>query len=621
MKYLETIFRIAIVLVCFFCQSGHADEKPNVLFISVDDMNCDLSIYGFEQMPMPNLQRLANLGVRFDKAYCQQPLCGPSRASLMTGLRPDTIDMHNLKHDLRKKNPDVVTLGQMFRQNGYFSARVGKIYHYNNPSSIGTDGNDDPATWDERYNPAGIDKLHEDKIIRFSKNHGLGRSLSYWAPESADEEHTDGIVAKTIIELIAKHKEKPFFLAAGFYRPHCPYVAPKKYFDQIPKDSIEIPDLVSSKKDLDDVPPMAITQDSKNWPFFFPDISVEQAKICKRAYFASNAFLDAQIGKILDALDHYHLLDKTIIVFWSDHGYFLGEKGLWYKRKAFEKSARVPMIISGPGIAKKSVAQQTVELLDIYPTLADCCGLKPPANLEGISMRNILQDPVDAERNRPAVTQVWYNKKAWGYSIRTNRWRYTQWRKGFSGHELYDHASDPDETINLADSNEHHHIVEKLAKQLQPYVRLKPYKLGPIEKQIVVKQDIETVWQAITDPKKMKQWLFSEIEKFEPRAGFQSKFVVNIEGRKFEHCWKVVEAEAPNTLRYKWSYTGIPGKSEVRWSLKKVDGGTQLRFAHIGTDSFDQSDPMFKREVGEAGWNYLILQSLPKFLAEAGSHN
>ncbi len=468
--------RLAVIALACAGVCSHAAEKLNVLFIAADDMNNDLGVYGDKRVRTPHLDRLAKMGVRFDRAYCQQPLCGPSRASLMTGLRPDTLDMHTLAHELRKKNPDVVTLGQLFRNNGYFSARAGKIYHYGNPKQIGTDANDDPATWDERYNPAGIDKQHEDKIINHGPNKGLGISMAWWDPVSRDEEHTDGMVASKIIELVGKKKDEPFFLAAGFFNPHCPYVAPKRYFDMYPLDEITIPDLQAAKEDLKDVPPMAIQRDTKNWPYYFKDITVEEARKCKQAYYACNTFVDAQVGRLLDALDKHNLMGKTIIVFCSDHGYFLGEKGLWYKRKAFERSARMPLIIAAPGLSRNKATGKPVELLDLYPTLADLCGLTPPSNLEGQSLRPLLTNPMQAVWNKAAVTQVWHNRNAWGYSIRTERWRYTEWLQGKAGRELYDHANDPDETINLAPLPDHLDIADRLARRLAPYHRLRPHK-------------------------------------------------------------------------------------------------------------------------------------------------
>lgn len=478
MSFTNFLYSTACLFVLAFVVGvSHADEKMNVLFIAADDMNCDLSVYGNSQVKTPNLERLMKIGVRFDNAYCQQPLCGPSRASLMTGLRPDTLDMHTLKHELRQKNPDVVTLGQLFRQNGYFSARAGKIYHYGNPGQIGTDANDDPATWDMKFNPAGIDKTQENKITRYGpQKGGLGISMAWWDPESKDTDHTDGMVATKIIELIKQKKDEPFFLAAGFYNPHCPYVAPKKYFDMYPLEEISIPNLEEAKKDLLDVPEMAIQRDVRNWPYYFKGVSSEQARKCKQAYYACNSFVDAQVGRLLDAIEENGLMDKTIIVFWSDHGYFLGEKGLWYKRKAFERSARMPMLIAAPGLSNDKSSQKPVELLDLYPTLADLCGLQAPKNLEGKSLSPLLNDPKDASWTKPAITQVWHNKRAWGYSIRTERWRYTEWLEGTAGRELYDHRNDSDEVENLAGKAEFADVVSKLSKKLQPYVKLKDHK-------------------------------------------------------------------------------------------------------------------------------------------------
>lgn len=400
----------------------------------------------------------------------------------MTGLRPDTLDMHTLAHELREKNPDVVTLGQMFRNNGYFAARAGKIYHYGNPTQIGTDANDDPATWNERYNPRGIDSTQEDKITRYGDGRqkaGLGISMAWWDPESRDEEHTDGMVATKIIELMNQKKDEPFFLAAGFFNPHCPYVAPKKYFDMYPLEEITMPDLEEAKRDLEDVPPMAVMRDTKSWPFYFKGVTLEEARKCKQAYYASISFVDAQVGRLLDALEQNGLMDNTVIVFWSDHGYFLGEKGLWYKRKAFERSARMPLIIAAPGLTANASTSKPVELLDVYPTLADLCGLEAPKNLEGVSLRPLLTDPENATWGKPAVTQVWHSPKAWGYSLRNDRYRYTEWLEGKAGRELYDHANDPDEVHNLAMSAEHVDTVAQLSQQLKPFVQLKPHKQTP----------------------------------------------------------------------------------------------------------------------------------------------
>ncbi|MEO0510839.1 MAG: sulfatase [Verrucomicrobiota bacterium] len=452
-------------------------KPPNILFISADDLNNDLGVYGNPQVKTPHLERLAEMGVRFDKAYCQQPLCGPSRASVMTGLRPNTTGFVGNKNDLRQLRPNVETMGQFFQKQGYYVARVGKVYHYNNPGSIGSNGNDDALTWQERFNPVGIDKQQEEKIIRFpggktGRKGGLGISMAYWDPVSEDEDHTDGKVASKVIELIKEHKDEPFFIAAGFYNPHCPYVAPKKYFDLYPMDEITMQPLDEAKKELEDVPPMAVQRDTnKRWPYYFKGVTVDEARKCKQAYYACNSFVDAQVGRLIDALEKNGLLENTLIVFWSDHGYFLGEKGLWFKRKNFERSARVPLLIAGPGISQGQVNQATVELLDLYPTLVDISGFEVPEQLDGSSLRPLLKNPATVW-NKPAFTQVVHNANAQGYSIRTDDWRYTEWyeKSGrIAGTELYDHKNDPDEVTNLAKNPKHKTIIADLKAKLEPF--------------------------------------------------------------------------------------------------------------------------------------------------------
>jgi len=266
----------------------------------------------------------------------------------------------------------------------------------------------------------------------------------------------------------------PFFLAAGFFNPHCPYVAPKKYFDLYPIDQITMQGLEEARRDLEDVPPIALGRDLANWPYYFADITMGQARKCKQAYFATQSLVDAQVGRLVDALQKNDILDKTIIVFWSDHGYFLGEKGLWYKRKAFERSARVPLIISAPGMAKGERSNKPVELLDLYPTLMDLCGISGSDRLQGQSLRPLLNNPNAENWTKPAVTLVWYGRDAWGYSLRTERYRYIEWLEGRAGKELYDHANDSEEVINLARYPEYEELIASLSSQLKPYVTLKP---------------------------------------------------------------------------------------------------------------------------------------------------
>jgi iduronate 2-sulfatase len=424
------------------------DKKLNVLFIAVDDMNNDLGCYGHQVVKSPNIDRLASQGVRFEHAYCQFPLCSPSRSSLMTGLRPSTTRVFDLQYHFREGLPDVVTLPQMFMKAGYYAGRVGKIYHYGNPNDIGTSGLDDPASWQEFVNPAGRDKtsLELDVMNYTPDRKGLGAAMAFLADkEGKDEEHTDGKVATEAIRLLEKHKDQPFFLAVGFYKPHCPWITPSKYFDRYSMEQITLPEIAPDFRKTALEPALAST---KPWPYM--GVTYDQARECKRAYYAAISFVDAQIGRVLDAVDRLGLRDNTIVVFWSDHGYHLGEHGLWMKQSCYEEASRVPMIIRVPG--QKTAGQaspRTVELLDLYPTLADLTGLAPTKGLEGVSVRPLLENP-QAAWPHAAYTQVQRGNFP-GYSVRTERWRYTEWDDGTKGRELYDHENDPQELHNLAD--------------------------------------------------------------------------------------------------------------------------------------------------------------------------
>ncbi len=289
-----------------------------------DDLNNDMGTYGHPIVKTPNIDRLASRGVRFDRAYTQFPLCSPSRASLMTGLRPDTTRVHDLVTDFRKVLPDVLTLPQMFKRNGYVTARVGKIYHYGNPGQIGTSGLDDPASWDVVVNPRGIDKDEEPLLTNLTPARQLGSALAYYASPAPDEAHTDGKVAAETIALLEKNKDRPFFIGAGFYRPHCPFIAPKKYFDLYPLETIRMPPTAGAP----------LTDPLARW-FTTPPhwgVSEEGQRDALRAYYASITFLDANVGRVLDALDRLGLADNTIVIFLSDHGYHLGERGQWMKQ-------------------------------------------------------------------------------------------------------------------------------------------------------------------------------------------------------------------------------------------------------------------------------------------------
>jgi len=432
-------------------------RRPNVLFIAADDLNNDLGTYGHPQVLSPNVDRLAARGIRFDRAYTQFPLCSPSRSSLLTGLRPRSTRVYDLQYHFRYGLPDVVTLPQLFKQNGYFVARVGKIYHYGNPGEIGTNGLDDPASWQQVVNPRGRDKDEEAKLVQLTPGRGLGASLTYLAADGTDEEQTDGKVATETIKLLEQNKDRPFFIATGFYRPHCPYIAPKKYFDIYPLESIRVPEVPAGYAQR--APELALAS-TRPWPSF--GITEQQAREAKRAYYATITFMDVQLGRILDALDRLGLRDNTIVVFWSDHGYFVGEHGLWFKQSLYEGSARVPLVFAGPGITKGQASPRLVELLDLYPTLAEMASLPPPKDLEGKSLLPLLRTP-SAAWDRPAYTEVRRQGGRPGYSVRTERHRYVEWNDGKDGVELYDEQADPQELNNLAAEPAQAETVKRLA--------------------------------------------------------------------------------------------------------------------------------------------------------------
>ena len=419
--------------------------KTNVLFIICDDLNADLGSYGNPQVQSPNIDKLASRGMLFENAYCQYPLCGPSRASFMTGLYPNQNLITKNRIYIRNRLPDVQTLSQMFINNGYQATRVGKIYHYDVPKAVGTDGHDDPASWMHTFNPKGRDVAEEDKIFTLREGR-YGATLSWLAAEGDDNEQTDGIGAAETVKLLKQYadEETPFFLAVGLYRPHTPYVAPKKYFELYPLENIQVPAVPDGY--LKTLPPDAVRSVTRMKEQL--NLSDELSRQAIRAYYASISFADAQIGRMLDALTETGLDKNTVVVFTSDHGYHMGEHGWWQKTTLFENADRVPLIIAAPGMKEAGGRTRSIaEMVDFYPTLAELCGLEAPAYLSGVSLVPTLEDPETASR-RDAFTQY-----ANGYGLRTARYRYTEWgTKGEKGAELYDHQRDPEELHNLIQS-------------------------------------------------------------------------------------------------------------------------------------------------------------------------
>ncbi len=458
------IFTLYLMVMCNQVQGQgqlSADRPYNVLFIASDDLNNHLGSYGHPLVKSPNIDKLAQRGVLFEKAYCQYPQCSQSRVSIMTGLRPDSTRVYDLKTNFRDNIPTVTTLPELFKENGYFVARAGKIYHYGVPGDIGTNGLDDPRSWHEVANPKGRDKADEHLLTNYTPNRGLGSSLSFMAAEGGDEEQTDAMVADEAIRMMRAHVDEPFFVAAGFFRPHCPYIAPKKYFDLYPLQSIKLPE--EPEGHFEDIPKPAFWTNPLYW-----DLTESQRKEVIRAYYASVSFVDAQVGRLLDALEELGIADNTIVVFWSDHGYHLTEHGQWKKQSLFEESARVPFYIVAPGMEGNGKAsKRVVELIDMYPTLASLCGLEAPAYLAGKDLSPLLQYP-DSDWDYPALTQVRRLPDDFmGRTVRTERWRYIEWEEGKRGAQLYDHDADPKEYNNLADDPAYASVRKRLKKMLE----------------------------------------------------------------------------------------------------------------------------------------------------------
>jgi len=450
-----------------------ADRPLNVLFFAVDDLRPEINASGNKVIKTPNLDRIAARGTTFDRAYCQQAVCSPSRSSLMTGRRPDATRVWDLETHFRTALPDAVTVAQYFKNHGYHSQGMGKIFH---------GGFDDAPSWSvpwetpkaPQYATAEAQKLQASNVDK----RGRGRGPAYESADVSDDTYTDGktarLAAKTLGEL--KQSGKPFFLAVGMAKPHLPFVAPKKYWDLYDPAKIYVPPF----QKLPAGAPGFVGHSNgelRSYAGMPKDGVVDDAtaRTLRHGYYAATSYMDAQVGLVLDALEKEGLADNTVIVLWGDHGWQLGEHGLWHKHTNFELAARAPLIISAPG--QKAVGRKSLslaEFIDIYPTLADVCGLPKPKDVEGVSLRPVLDDAT-AKVRPVAISQYPRSdagKSLMGYSIRDDRWRLTLWRDRkdnvIHATELYDEVGDPHETVNVAAKPEHAEVIARLTKFLPP---------------------------------------------------------------------------------------------------------------------------------------------------------
>ncbi|MBX2875084.1 MAG: sulfatase [Saprospiraceae bacterium] len=438
----------------------------NVLFIIADDLTATaVSAYENKACQTPNIDKLAAAGVRFTQTYCQYPVCGPSRASFMSGYYPSATTTYGYVSGRKNIGPDRKTWSQLFKENGYYTARVSKIFHMGVPGDIekGSDGKDDPASWTEKFNSQGPEWLApgEGELVQGNPDGTLpikgGNVMTIVKADGDDLVHSDGKTAEKASALIRAHKDEPFFLAVGFVRPHVPFVAPRTYFTPYPFEEVILPPKVEG--DWDDIPQRGIN--------YVTSVNGKMNEIQEQkavaAYYASVTYLDAQVGKVLNTLKEEGLEDNTIVVFTSDHGFHLGEHRFWMKVSLHEESVRVPMIIKVPG-KKPAVCHSFTELLDLYPTVAQLAGLEHSENLQGKSLVDVLEDPTKEVRDM--AFSVSQGGKT--FLLRTKKWAYIQYDEdASSGVELFDMERDPKQYTNLATNPAYEEVVVEFKEKLQ----------------------------------------------------------------------------------------------------------------------------------------------------------
>lgn len=478
---------LGFTILLFSCQGNHEIKSsfPNILFIAVDDLRPELGCYGNETIISPNIDKLANEGILFTRVYCQQPICMSSRASLMSGLRPDTLSIYNTR-SLKENIPGVLTLNRHFENNGYQIWASGKIYHYEEDREV---------EWEARrvipqtevvgrgyLSPAAIKTVKEYEAFyqEWQNQPSSGRGPAYEYPDVDDNEYEDGKMTDLAIEQLADFRsgKDPFFMAIGYRKPHLPFNAPKKYWDLYNASEIEMadnpyqPEDVSSFFDYN----FGELRNYAGIPKGQGLLSDTLSRNLIHGYYACVSYIDAQIGRLLDALKQNGLYQNTIVILWGDHGWKLGEHGMWCKHTQFVLDNHVPMILKIPGQSRSAVKTNAiVEFVDIYPTLCELAGLELPGHLQGTSFMPVIQDP-SRQWKKGAIT-VWplnrndQEKLIMGYSIQTNRYRYTEWIKESSGElmarDLFDHDRDPDENFNISNKPENGELINELSDLLK----------------------------------------------------------------------------------------------------------------------------------------------------------
>lgn len=479
-------FFLMLLALCGAARSTSAADRPNVLLICVDDLKPMLGCYDVKTVKSPNIDRLATRGMLFENAYCNQAVCAPSRNSLLTGLRPQTLGIYDLGTNFRRSRPDAVSLPQHFKANGYRTEALGKIFH------VGHGNHEDPASWSVPHWKADViayaltesrakqGLTREEALFSNKKAQGLPRGAAYESADVADDAYPDGRTADEAIRRLkapSKKPDQPFFLAVGFVKPHLPFCAPKRYWDLYDRAQFE----PAARQTPPDGAPSYAPQFGGELRQYsgIPDkgdLDAELQRTLIHGYHAATSYMDAQLGRVLDALDDTGFAKDTIIVLWGDHGWHLGDHGIWCKHTNYEQAARIPVLVTAPGVTRPGTRTSSlIETVDIYPTVCELAGLPGPEGLDGRSFVPTLRDPSAATKD--SIIHVYPRGQRLGRAIRTSRYRLVEWKKfGDSSEpaefELYDYQTDPSETKNLA--AERPEVVAELQKLLAAHPAAKP---------------------------------------------------------------------------------------------------------------------------------------------------